>query len=170
MSIEKLTIIVPHIQYLVKDSVPEVRAGTAEVIAILSGLINKDQAISKLQPLLPELFNDDQKEVREAASKSAAKFCENVGPESIDVFINLFKKSLEDTKWRVRAETLDGLINLAKKFPQPPDLFKNKLEPLIMMYLKEKASVVREISIEKIPLLMQTYKNDWVFNRFIPKL
>lgn len=39
-----------------------------------------------------------------------------------------------------------------------------------MMYLKEKASVVRDIAIEKIPILMQTYKNEWVFNRFIPKL
>eukprot|EP00825_Cyclidium_porcatum_P001190 TRINITY_DN1053_c0_g1_i3.p1 TRINITY_DN1053_c0_g1~~TRINITY_DN1053_c0_g1_i3.p1 ORF type:complete len:415 (-),score=96.13 TRINITY_DN1053_c0_g1_i3:34-1278(-) len=170
MSIEKLTIIVPHIQYLVKDSVPEVRAGTAEVIAILSGLINKEQAVTKLQPLLPDLFNDEQKEVREAASKATAKFCENVGPESIDVFIAMFKKALEDPKWRVRAETMEGLINLAKKFPQPPELFKSKLEPLIMMYLKEKASVVREIAIDRIPQLMQTYKNEWVFNRLVPKI
>lgn len=96
MSIEKLTIIVPHIQYLAKDSVPEVRAGTAEVIAILSGLINKEQAINKLQPLLPDLFNDDQKEVREAASRATSKFCENVGYESIDTFIPHFKKALED--------------------------------------------------------------------------
>lgn len=39
-----------------------------------------------------------------------------------------------------------------------------------MMYLKEKASVVREIAIDRIPQLMQTYKNEWVFNRLVPKI
>jgi serine/threonine-protein phosphatase 2A regulatory subunit A len=42
VSPEKLVIIVPHLQYLAKDSVWQVRAGTTDVIAVMCGLLPKD--------------------------------------------------------------------------------------------------------------------------------
>jgi len=44
ISVDKLVIIIPHLQYLVKDSVPIVRSSTIEVIGILSGIVTKDIA------------------------------------------------------------------------------------------------------------------------------
>jgi hypothetical protein len=38
---------------------------------------------SKLLPHILEMFEDENKEVREGVMRSAADFCINVGPESI---------------------------------------------------------------------------------------
>lgn len=71
-SVDKLVIIIPHLQYLVKDSVPQVRSSTIEVIGILSGIVTKEVATSKLLNLISDTFNDEAKEVRENVIKTAA--------------------------------------------------------------------------------------------------
>lgn len=63
-----------------------------------------------------EMFNDENKEVREAVMKSASEFCINVGTECIPQFLPHFKKGIDDPKWRVRLECLKSLIVIAHKF------------------------------------------------------
>lgn len=83
-------------------------------------------------PHLLELFNDENKEVREAVMQSSAQFCTNIGFDTVGQFIPLFKKSLEDDKnstapkknhWRVRLETYKALIKIATNFHNP-DFFQ----------------------------------------------
>ena len=59
------------------------------------------------------------------------------------------KQALEDPKWRVRLEAVKALINLSLKMKNP-ELFKNKLEPFITYYLKDRASAIRVAAIERI--------------------
>ena len=63
VSPEKLVIIVPHLQYLAKDSVFNVRSGTTEVIGVMCSLVTKEIAQQKLLPHILEMFNDEHKEV-----------------------------------------------------------------------------------------------------------
>jgi len=50
----------------------------------MSGLLNnKEMATQKLLPHMLEMFNDDNKDVREAVMKSSSEFCINVGTECI---------------------------------------------------------------------------------------
>lgn len=74
ISSEKLLIIVPHLQYIAKDSVPTVRKGVADVIGLMASSLPKEILSSKLLPHLVELFNDDAKEVREATAKASSLF------------------------------------------------------------------------------------------------
>lgn len=116
VSPEKLVIIVPHIQYLAKDSVPQVRAGTASIIGSLAGILQKELSQSKLLPHIIEMFADDNKEVREGASKAAARFVEATGLGNLGQFLPHFKKAIEDPKWRVRQQAYLSMVSIALKF------------------------------------------------------
>lgn len=50
-----------------------------------------------------------------------------------------------------------------------PDLFKQKLEPFITTYLKDRASAIRVAAIERIQELVKVYGSAWV-NPFLEKL
>ena len=112
-------IIVPHIQYLVKDSVPMVRAGAANIIGSLTGILQKDLSTAKLLPHILEMFGDEHKDVREGTNRAAARFCEAIGPEVLTQFLPFFKKSIEDLKWRVRLEGYQAMVSIALKYQNP---------------------------------------------------
>jgi len=119
----------------------------------MSGLLSKDQATQKLLPLLTEMFSDDNKEVREGVTRAATKFIEAVGAESITNFLPHFKKTIEDSKWRVRIEAYDAFVELARHFHNP-DLFQKTIEPLYMNYLKDRTAAVREHCAAKLSYLI----------------
>lgn len=50
-----------------------------------------------------------------------------------------------------------------------PDLFKQKLEPMITSYLKDRASAIRVAAIERIQELVKVYGSNWC-NTFIDRL
>jgi len=56
-----------------------VRTGVTEVISIMCTLLPKEQAVSKLLPHIIELFDDENKEVRQGVTKTAGKFVEVTG-------------------------------------------------------------------------------------------
>ncbi|EGR33470.1 phosphorylase phosphatase, putative [Ichthyophthirius multifiliis] len=183
LSPEKLGIIVPHLQYLAKDFVPQVRSGVTNVISIIVGILPKELTSTKLLSYIIDLFDDECKEVRQGATKAAAKFAECLGPDSLKTLIPFFKKSVEDTKWRVRIEAYEGLANIAKYFhvfiyifhffyiqkKKNNDIFLNSIEPLFMTYIKDRVSVVRENTSEKLPQLILTYK-DWATGKLFKQL
>ncbi|KAL4433336.1 hypothetical protein ABPG74_017440 [Tetrahymena malaccensis] len=168
LSAEKLVIIVPHLQYLAKDSVPQVRAGVTEVIQIMCTLLPKDVTNLKLLPHIVDLFEDENKEVRQGVTRAACKFVEVIGQDSLKNLIPHFKKSIEDPKWRVRIEAYDAIAHLSKVFHNP-DLFQSTLEPMFMNYLKDRIAVVRENGVEKLAILIQTYR-DWSNSKLFNKL
>lgn len=44
------------------------------------------------------------------------------------------------------------------------------MEPILFNYLKDKTAEVRDSCGEKIGSLIKVLKNEWVINKFVPKL
>ena len=44
------------------------------------------------------------------------------------------------------------------------------MEPLLINYVKDKVSEIREAVTLKLDALIAVYKNEWVFQRLLPKL
>lgn len=145
-----------------------VRSYVGGAITNILPFIAKDQIYQAIQPLIKDLMKDDNQEVRKGGIHAAAKLIEVLGPEMMNsIEINL-KQALEDPKWRVRLEAIKALINLSLKIKNP-ELFKQKLEPMITYYLKDRASAIRVSAIERIQELVKVYGSNWV-NSFIDRL
>ncbi|EGR34046.1 protein phosphatase 2 regulatory subunit A, alpha isoform, putative [Ichthyophthirius multifiliis] len=163
LSPEKLVIIIPHLQYLAKDSVFQVRAGVTEVVYLMINILPKDTIVQKLLPLIIELFDDESKEVRQGATKAVSKYVEVIGVDALKTAIPLFKKTIEDNKWRVRVETYDALANIAKSIKNQ-EVFVNNIESIYFSYLKDRVAAVRENAAEKLQIVIQIYK-EWATSR-----
>jgi len=87
------------------------------------------------------MFNDDHKEVRQCVTNASVDFVKNCGTEILNQFLPLYKKFIDDEKWRVRHSTYDALIKIAVQQANS-DLFFKNIEPLFMNYLKDKVFAV----------------------------
>lgn len=132
------------------------------------GSISKDQAYQNVQPLIKELMKDDNQEVRKGGIEAAVKFIEVMGADTINSLYPSLKACSEDTKWRVRLELTRHLAELAVK-TQNNELFVKYLEPLILNYLKDRVSTIREVAISRIPDIAKAYGAAWV-STFINRL
>lgn len=132
------------------------------------GCISKDQAYQNVQPLIKELMKDDNQEVRKGGIEAAVKFIEVMGADTVNSLYPSLKTCSEDLKWRVRLELTKNLTDLAVKV-QNNELFAKYLEPLIMNYLKDRVSTIREVAISRIPDIAKVYGANWV-NGFISRL
>lgn len=68
----------------------------------------------KLLPHILDLFEDENKEVRQGVTRTACKFVEVNGQESLKYIIPHFKRCSEDPKWRVRIEAYNAIADIAK--------------------------------------------------------
>lgn len=169
IAVEKLSVLIPHIQSLAKDSNAEVRSGIAEVITEIIPQIGKEAAVQKLLTNILEMFPDENTEVRICVMKAATRYVKAVGIESITTMAPHFKNTIADPKWRVRTETLEGIADIAVHFSNI-DMFTKHLEPLFFTYLKDKTYAVRDVGVKKLKGLCQAFKSDWCSNTLIPKL
>jgi len=169
VSVEKLQFLIPTIQNLARDTVPIVRAGTAEVLSGIVGLMPKETSAQKLLPNLIELFNDENQEVRQGAARAACMFAEAIGPE---ILLNLngpIGQLIKDQKWRVRVEALITVSDLAEYF-HDVGIFQKYLESLFLSFLKDRASAVRDLGVERLKKVVDVLGQDWVFSSLMPKL
>ena len=108
-------------------------AHTIDVIAEIVK-INKDLCYQKLMGNLTELFSDENPAVRSrflfklpffwsvtttkknSVIKAAINFILEIGGEIIPIFSPSLKNASEDNKWRVRLETLEGVVKIAQTF------------------------------------------------------
>lgn len=168
LSVEKIANLIPPIQALAKDQNDQVRAHTIDVIAEIVK-INKDICYQKLMDSLTELFSDENPSVRSSVIKAAINFILEIGGEILPILGPSLKNASEDNKWRVRLETLEGVVKIAQHFKQV-DMFSKYLEPLFLHYLKDRASAVREVGVAKLKTLVEIFKTDWALQTIIPKL
>jgi len=169
ISVEKLHILIPHIQTLAKDSSSLVRCDICNVIANVIPILGKDTSNSKLFPALLELIEDKESTVKISCIKSLSQSASVLGPEIMNSLTPHFKILLDEKRWRVREATYDVLVDLALLF-QNADLFIKQIEPLFFGFLKDRANTIRETGIKKLPALIQVFKNTWFLNNCLPKL
>lgn len=84
---------------------------------------------------------------------------------------------MEDTKWRVRKEAMQTVINLSMYFValylrtvKNYDVFTKHLEPVFVMFMKDRAAEVRQIGLSKLQDLIAIYKIDWALGPFLNKV
>lgn len=102
VSSDKLTILMPLIMTLGKDSSSIVRSNVTSVLCNVVSLVPKDQAYQKLLPLISDMMKDDNQDVRQGAIRAISKFGESVGHDILNSILPLLKVAAEDPKWRVR--------------------------------------------------------------------
>jgi len=56
---------------------------------------------------------------------------------------------LEDKKWKVRIAAYETISDLAL-FYQNYDIFVKTLEPLLVLFLKDRAQIIRDFGIKKL--------------------
>lgn len=169
INIDKLHILIPHIQSLAGDHSAPVRCVICEVIGAMVPLVSKD-IISKLLPYLTKLLEDSDSEVRISALKSVVKFVPVMGPELMPNISSQIKTLLDDKKWRVREAVYNTLFDLAAAYSQTPDVFFKQIEALLFGFLKDRAQTIRETSIKRLSSLVQVYKQDWLLNSCLPRV
>lgn len=76
---------------------------------------------------------------------------------------------MEDTKWRVRKEAMQTVINLSITVKNY-DVFTKHLEPVFVMFMKDRAAEVRQIGLSKLQDLIAIYKIDWALGPFLNKV
>ncbi len=119
----------------------------------MCSILPKETIVQKLLPHIIELFEDESKEVRQGATKAIAKYAEIAGIEVLKTAIPLYKKTIEDPKWRVRIETYDALASIAK-ICKNNDAFLNNIEPMFMGFLKDRVALVRENGVDKLQIVV----------------
>ncbi|EGR29529.1 hypothetical protein IMG5_154170 [Ichthyophthirius multifiliis] len=177
---EQILSLIPLIQQLAKDTAYQVRQGITEIIGIILIKFQNVEFSNKLISLIVELFEDENKEVKILALNYACKYLVSNQGNNIQTFIPLFQKAVDDQKWKVRLEGYNCLvevsqvINVKKKLDffflvfiilQNPTIFLNQLEPFFIGYLKDKIAFIRENGVQKLPKIIQIYKN-WAFDKF----
>jgi len=168
VNIDKLHILLPHIQSLTGDNSSQVRYVICDVIGAMIPLVPKELVAPKLLPCLSRLLEDSDSEVRINASKSSVKFVSVMGPELMTSLTPQLKVLLEDKKWRVREQIYNTLFDLANTY-QSQDIFTKHIENLLFGFLKDRAQTIRENSIKRLPSLLQIYKHDWLMNSCLPR-
>ncbi|CAK59059.1 unnamed protein product (macronuclear) [Paramecium tetraurelia] len=168
VSPEKLNLIIPLLQLLAKDAFAQVKQMACLVIGQIATILPRDNSQSKLQSYLIELMSDDNQDVRKNAAQSVGVFAAALGSDSLGQFIPHLKKCMEDPKWRVRKEIIQTVIQLALTIKNS-EVFIKQLEPVYVMFLKDRAAEVRTIGLSRLNDLIQTYKIDWALGSFLSK-
>lgn len=69
-----------------------------------------------------------------------------MGSDIVNTISPYLKTASEDPKWRVRLEAIGATVSLALAY-QSFDIFAKSLEPVFLLYLKDKAAAVREFGV-----------------------
>jgi len=131
-------------------------------------VVKKDMATQKLIPMLVELLKDEHHEVKMGVLSGLQDVAVVIGPELISSGLLMSLSNLmKEPKWRVRFAVVNLVANLAKEFGR--DFYTKNVEPIYMLFMVDNTAAVRETGIEKLQMLTNEFKADWVINGYIPK-
>lgn len=151
LSHEKISSILAYLQSLSRDTVPLVRCGVCEVLLAMFTMnlekLGKDIIKTRIQPIITDLVNDDDIEVKIEGLKLLKPWTRYINTSVIDLITNkTLKIDLSSKSWRVRHAELECLLDLAKIFKNGK-LFDKFFKKLFFMGLKDSAYKVRQLSV-----------------------
>ena len=120
-------------------------------------------------PIILEMHNDENLEVRIGISKTIGTYIKFQGIESIGVLHTYLKTLFNDPKWRVRNQALETIVDIVNHFSNY-ETFAKYLESTYLLFLKDKVSLIRETGISKIKILIRNFKSDWVTKSLLPEI
>jgi serine/threonine-protein phosphatase 2A regulatory subunit A len=157
LSMDKLLGILAYLQTLSKDTVSLVRTGVCEVVNAIFEMnqenFNSDIVKSRIQPIIIDLVNDKEIEVKIEAIKLIEPWSKYVGQGILDLLKNkTFELKLDSPNWRIRLANLEAAIGLNRVFKNEA-AFDKYFRRIFLDGLNDKAFKVRETSSKEIPNL-----------------
>ena len=151
---DKIPQIFAYLQSMAKDSVPLVRTGVCEVLQTILrmdvNLLGKEVAKTRVQPILIDLCQDKDTEVRIETLKILPLWARFVGMYLLELITNgTLVVSQESPNWRIRLAVVECFGNIANEFKNPKAFDKN-LRKIVAAGIADKAFQVRKHVIKSI--------------------
>ena len=174
LSLEKVQAILAYLQTLAKDPVSLVRTGVCEVLNNVLRMnlepLGKDVVKSRIQPIITDLINNNDLEVRIEALKLLPLWSKWVNTYVMDLIAsNALVVNLDNPSWRFRYAVLESLIDMACEF-QNQKVFDKSMKKFVLKGFADRAFKVRKLivlSIKRLtPFLDETYVVDNLYKEF----
>lgn len=154
LSIDKLMGILAYLQTLSKDTVSLVRTGVCEVVSAIFEMkkegFTSDIVKTRIQPIIIDLVNDKELEVKIEAIKLIEPWSNYVGTAILDLMKNkVFELKLESPNWRIRYANIEASLALNRTFNNET-AFEKYFRKIFLRGLNDKAFKVREFSVNEI--------------------
>lgn len=151
---EKLPSVLAYLQTLSKDSVALVRVGVCEVLAAIFEMnletLGKDVIRTRIQPIIQDLVNDSDLEVKIAALRLLKPWAKHVGSAVLDIIISgTLEITMTAANWRIRCAELECLMELAKEFNNVK-VFDKSFKKFFFIGINDKAYKVRQVAVSYI--------------------
>lgn len=170
ISTEKITsYLLPTIQNLYEDSTSTFKANLALALCEMPKFVGKELTINKLMGILLDLIKDDDGDVKLNCANGILTIAETVGTDLLsDSVLSSLSQLTKDNQWRVRESVFRLLANLGVKFGK--QLFQESLSTIFFAFLTDTAAEVRQICIDNVVSLTESFGSDWAVQVVIPKL
>lgn len=154
LSIDKLMGILAYLQTLSKDTVSLVRTGVCEVVSAIFKMekdgFTPEIVKTRIQPIIVDLVNDKELEVKIEAIKLIEPWSKYVGTSILDLMKNkIFELKLESPNWRIRFANIEASLALNRTFKNEA-AFEKYFRKIFLQGLNDKAFKVREFSVNEI--------------------
>jgi hypothetical protein len=115
-----------------------------------------------------DLLKDEHHEVKLGVLSGLENVAILVGPELISSGLLMSLSNLmKEAQWRVRHSVVNLVGNLLKAFGK--DFYAKNVEPIFLLFLVDTSAAVRDAGIEKLLVMANEFKADWVINVYAPK-
>jgi serine/threonine-protein phosphatase 2A regulatory subunit A len=174
LSLEKIQSILAYLQTLAKDAVSLVRTGVCEVLIEILKMnlepLGKEVTKVRIQPIITELINDKDIEVKIEALKLLPFWAKWVNTYVLDLISSgTFALAFESPNWRIRHAILESFISMACEF-QNQKLFDKNIKKVISNGLHDKAYKVRLLAISSFKKFSSFLEDAYVIDNLLKDL
>lgn len=155
LNVDKIPQIFAYLQSLAKDTMPLVRMGVCEVLQVVLvqdvDQMGKDVSKTKILPIVAELVQDKDTEVKIETMKILPLWTKWVGPFVIEqIGSGGLAVVLESNNWRIRMAILDAFIAMAIELKNLK-IFDKFVKKVVLGGIHDKVFQVRKQVIKSLP-------------------
>ena len=147
----KLNSITQQMMNLIRDTLPLVRAGAAEVMTYISLHVNKDNLKKRILPSLLECMKEEEDDEVKVEIVNCLKSCGlSIGQDFFNIVSQLdIGKLMMQNNWRVRRATILMICDLAEGF-KAIELFEVHLQEFFFQYLDDPVYATRKFGNDQL--------------------
>jgi hypothetical protein len=122
----------------------------------MANIVGSDFTNTKIVPILMDLSKDDNAEVRLNVINKMKNVYDVVQADLLTpVFLKQLDTLSKDSQWRVRMATIELVGDISVCVSK--DTYFAKLHDIFIQFMTNSAAAVRDMGIQKVPLLMQKF-------------
>jgi serine/threonine-protein phosphatase 2A regulatory subunit A len=174
LSLEKIQSILAYLQTLAKDAVSLVRTGVCDVLIEVLKMnlepLGKEVTKVRIQPIITDLVNDKDTEVKIEALKLLPLWSKWVGTYVLDlVSSGSLVVCFDSPNWRIRYAIIESYIEIANEFKNQKT-FDKSIKKIIQNGLHDKAYKVRLLSISSLKAFSEFLEDSYVIDNIFKEL